>query len=133
MDRRDRLRACPSRPRRSHRRDAVTVLAVLVTGALLAGCRDSPEHRYMLFNDTSGQRQVSLCTDDDCSTASSVGWVDLGAYADVTLPGNRVVLRVTSVGPASSVPRATTIWPASSSPSARIAPAADEAAQRCIK
>jgi hypothetical protein len=51
----------------------------------------------MLFNDTSGQREVSLCTDDDCSTLTSVGWVDPGAYADVTLPGDRVVLKVSSV------------------------------------
>jgi hypothetical protein len=51
----------------------------------------------MLYNDTAGQRQVSLCTDDDCTTVTSVGWVDVGAYADMRLPGDRVVLKVTSV------------------------------------
>ena len=73
------------------------VAAAVLAGSLLTACGDTPKHRYMLFNDTSGQREVSLCTDDDCSTATSVGWVDVGAYADVTLPGDRVVLKVTSV------------------------------------
>ncbi len=92
----------PATRRRHLRWPAVLVGALVLAEALLAGagltgCSDAAEHRYMLYNDTSGQRQVSLCTNDDCSEASSVGWVDVGAYADVTLPGDRVVLKVTSV------------------------------------
>ena len=86
-----------ARPHRN-RWAAVLIAGSLLLAAPLAGCRDAPEHRYMLYNDTSGQRQVSLCTDDACSTVTSVvGWVDVGAYADVTLPGDRVVLKVASV------------------------------------
>jgi hypothetical protein len=85
-----------TRPHRN-RWAAVLVAGTLLLAAPLAGCRDTPDHRYMLYNDTSGQRQVSLCTDDGCSAVTSVGWVDVGAYADVTLPGDRVVLKVTSV------------------------------------
>jgi hypothetical protein len=75
----------------------ITVAVLLSAQPLLTGCGDPPRHRYMLYNDTSGQRQVSLCTDDDCTSDSSVGWVDVGAYAEVTLPGDRVVLKVASV------------------------------------
>jgi hypothetical protein len=76
---------------------SMTIGVVVCALTMLAGCGDPPQHRYMLYNDTSGQRQVSLCTDDDCTSPSSVGWVDAGAYADVTLPGDRVVLKVASV------------------------------------
>ena len=76
---------------------AVVVGALVSAQTVLTACGDPPQHRYMLYNDTSGQRQVSLCTDDDCTSVSSVGWVDVGAYAEVTLPGDRVVLKVASV------------------------------------
>lgn len=85
----------------------------------------------MLYNDTSGQRQVSLCTDDGCSTVSSIGWVDAGAYAEVTLPGDRVVLKVTSVKAGYVCAEGDDLAGVLVALSA-VAPSADEAGQHCI-
>jgi hypothetical protein len=118
------------------RRRRIRWLAVLVGAVfaevVLAGCGDSPEHRYMLYNDTSGQRQVSLCTDDDCSTVSSIGWVDVGAYAEVTLPGDRVVLKVTSVRAGYVCAEGDDDLAGVLVALSAVAPSADEAAQHCI-
>jgi len=111
---------------------------VLVAGALAfagvgtAGCRDSPEHRYMLFNDTSAQREVSLCSDDDCTTVSSIGWVDVGAYADVTLPGDRVVLKVTSVAAGFVCANGDDDLAGVLVALSAVAPSADEATRHCV-
>lgn len=105
---------------------------LVFAGALLTGCRDTPEHRYMLFNDTSGQRQVSLCTDDDCSRVTSVGWVDVGAYADVTLPGDRVVLKVTSVNAGFVCAEGDDDMAGVLVALSAVAPSADQAARHCV-
>lgn len=67
--------------------------ALAILTGLLTGCGD-PEHRYMLNNDTDGQVQVGRCTDDGCTSVDDIGWIDQGAFADVTLPGDRVTLKV---------------------------------------
>jgi hypothetical protein len=109
------------------------VAGVVLAGALVAGCRDAPEHRYMLFNDTSAQREVSLCTDDDCTTVSSVGWVDVGAYADVTLPGDRVVLKVTSVAAGFVCAEGDDDLAGVLVALSAVAPSADEATRHCLR
>ena len=112
--------------------EVVLVAGVVLAGGLLAGCRDTPEHRYMLFNDTSAQREVSLCTDDDCTAVSSIGWVDVGAYADVTLPGDRVVLKVTSLAAGFICAEGGDDLAGVLVALSAVAPSAEEAARHCV-
>ena len=106
--------------------------ALVVAEALLTGCGDAPEHRYMLYNDTSGQRQVSVCTDSDCSAVTSIGWVDVGAYAEVTLPGDRVVLKVSSVEAGYICAEGGDDLAGVLVALSAVAPSADAATQRCV-
>jgi hypothetical protein len=107
-------------------------ICLLAAGLLLTACPGPAQHRYMLYNDTSGQRQVWMCTNDDCSDASSVGWVDPGAYAEVTLPGDRVVLRVTSVASGYVCAEGDDDLAGVLVALSKIAPTAAEAATRCV-
>ena len=122
----------PVTRRRRLRWPAVLIGALVLAEAALTACGDAPEHRYMLYNDTSGQRQVSVCTDEDCSAVTSIGWVDVGAYAEVTLPGDRVVLKVTSVESGFVCAEGGDDLAGVLVALSAVAPSADAARQRCV-